>query len=289
MKKNRLRAAPALVGVIASVVTLAAGPALGAAAISKCATISKPGSYTLTRNLTAVGDCLVVAADFVALNLDGWVISGNGSTGRGITDRGNSRRGIAVRSGTVTGFEIAVGLGATSGAVVEKVQAIDNAAAGISAGLGSTVSGNIVRNTPFSIQAGRGSIISGNAVQGGGEIDIGAGPNSIISGNTLLASGSGISSGDGSIVSGNTVSGGDGSISAGGGNTVSGNTVVNANREGIYALPGSTVRGNTVSGGADVGIAVRCPSNVIGNTATGTGAGLVLTGDGCTNIDNLAP
>jgi hypothetical protein len=50
VKRIRLRAAPAVVGVIASVVTLAAGPALGnPIRISKCTTITKPGSYVLTR------------------------------------------------------------------------------------------------------------------------------------------------------------------------------------------------------------------------------------------------
>ena len=82
MKKTRLRPAPALVGVIASVVMLAAGPAL-AAGISKCTKITKPGSYVLTRNLTARGDCLVVAASFVTLDLGGFVITGEGDVGEG--------------------------------------------------------------------------------------------------------------------------------------------------------------------------------------------------------------
>jgi hypothetical protein len=34
---------------------------------------------------------------------------------------------------------------------------------------------------------------------------------------------------------------------------------------------------------------VDCPSNVIGNAATGYSNNLVLSGTGCTNIDNLAP
>ena len=57
--------------------------------ISKCTTISKPGSYVLTRNLTASGDCLMVAANFVTLDLGGWVITGNG-TGTG-SQTGGSR------------------------------------------------------------------------------------------------------------------------------------------------------------------------------------------------------
>ena len=91
MKKTRLRAASALVGVIASVTALGAGPALGAQ-INKCTTITKPGFYVLTRNLTATGDCLVVAANFVTIDLGGWVITGSGLGG----ERGHGpRRGPA--------------------------------------------------------------------------------------------------------------------------------------------------------------------------------------------------
>jgi hypothetical protein len=290
MKKTSLRAAPALVGVIASVVVLAAGPALGAR-ISKCATISKPGSYTLTRNLTAVGDCLVVAADFVTLDLGGWVITGDGSTGGGVTDQGNSRRGIAVRNGTVTGFSFGVGLGETSGAVVEKVRAIDNSDVCISVGPGSTVSGNTARDGIFCISVGPGSTFSGNTVRGGGEFTLVVGPGSIVSGNTVEGGGVSIASAGGITISGNTVvSFGARGISAGPGSTVSGNTVQNAPEGGISAGPGSTISGNTVRGDSGgVGINVRCPSNVIGNTATDSEQNLVLIGDGCTNIDNLAP
>ena len=93
MKKTRLHA-PAIVGVLVSIVAFSAGPAWGDQSsrpalgnrISKCGTISKPGSYVLTRNLTANGDCLVVAANFVTIDLGGWVITGNG-TGGGITDQ----------------------------------------------------------------------------------------------------------------------------------------------------------------------------------------------------------
>ena len=45
---------PALVGVMGTFIALGAGPALGAP-INKCTTITKPGSYVLTRNLTVAG------------------------------------------------------------------------------------------------------------------------------------------------------------------------------------------------------------------------------------------
>jgi hypothetical protein len=268
MKKSRRRAAQALANVIASILALGAEPALGAV-ISECTTIGKPGSYVLTRNLTAAGDCVVIAADFVTLDLAGWVITGDGSTGRGVTGGG---RGITVRNGTVTGFSLAVMLGA--GAVVEKVRAIDNGGdgAGIATGSSSMISGNTVSGSPFPIAAGFGSTISGNTTRGG-QFGITAGNFSTVSGNNVVGGGVGIFTGFGSIVSGNTSSGSDPSIFTGLGSTVTGNT---AKEEGN-------------GGGGSAGIVVDCPSNVIGNTATGYSNNLVLSGAGCTNIDNLAP
>jgi hypothetical protein len=54
-------------------------------AISACQPISQPGSYVLTTNIVASGDCLVIAlgVDAVTIDLAGFSISGNG-TGTGI-------------------------------------------------------------------------------------------------------------------------------------------------------------------------------------------------------------
>jgi hypothetical protein len=160
----------------------------------------------LTRNLTAAeGEgCLVVAADDVALDLAGWVITGSGEPApSGVTSDG-PRDTIAVRNGAIRNFTDGVTLEG-SGAVVEELR--------------------------------------------------------------VSAAGSGIVSGNDSIVSGN---------------------VVLFAEDGIIAGPGSTISGNIVQGEFS-GITAFCPSNVIGNTATGEGKNLVLVGDGCTNIDNLAP
>jgi hypothetical protein len=266
--RTRLRAAPAVVALVASGVPLASGPAL-AASITKCTTIAKPGSYELTRNLTAAGDCLVIAADFVTIDLGGWVITGDGSTGLGVTDQGNSRQGIAVRNGAITGFLVGVRLGSTTGAVVEKVRVAGVEESGISAGADSIVSDNIVFGAVFGISAG---------------------PDSIVSGNVARSNDSTISAGEGSIVSDNVVSQGDFGLSAGALSTVSGHNV-GATDVGIIAGRGSLVSGNNAhpqSEGEEPteAFSVRCPSNVIGNTATGNRS---LSGEGCTNIDNLAP
>src|SRR5262245_25983600 len=70
--------------------------------IDTCGTITHAGSFILTTNLVAQGDCLIVAADFVTIDLNGYTISGNG-TGFGVTDL-PGRQGVVVLNGTVMNF-----------------------------------------------------------------------------------------------------------------------------------------------------------------------------------------
>jgi hypothetical protein len=173
------------------------------------------------------------------------------------------------------------------------VRAIGNQDSGISTGREGIVSGNIVRGGLFGISVGFGSIVTGNTASGT-DVAISAGSNSIVSSNVTSSGENTLSAGSGSIVSNNIVASGDFGLSVGSLSTVSGNNV-GAIDLGIFAGPGSTVSGNTAhpqSEGDDPAgpaIEVRCPSNVIGNTATGAFENLILNGDGCTNIDNLAP
>lgn len=69
-------------------------------------TITNPGSYYLTRNLTSTGQGIVIRADRVTLDLNGFFLQGPGS-GYGIHIAGatnNPRRDIAVRNGTIGSF-----------------------------------------------------------------------------------------------------------------------------------------------------------------------------------------
>jgi hypothetical protein len=257
MKTNRLCVAPALVGAVVSVFALTAGSALGHPVrntIRECTEIRNPGFYLLTRNLTAAvnDDCLVVRTSFVTIDLGGWVISGrsNDPDQLGV---GITITGESVQNTTVRNGTI-TGFGDAINlgrrAVVENVRAFGNQG-GIVAASDSTVSGSNVE---------------------GFELGVTVGPRSIVSGNRVFAALAAITTGSGSIVSGNVVTVDiDHGIQAGVGSTVSGNTV-----QGLEADVG-------------VGISVECPSNVIGNTATQFAENLTLSGDGCTNIDNLAP
>jgi hypothetical protein len=46
--------------------------------------VSSSGNYTVTANLTATGNCIVITVPNVAIDLQGHMIAGNG-TGNGIT------------------------------------------------------------------------------------------------------------------------------------------------------------------------------------------------------------
>lgn len=67
-------------------------------------TIAKPGNYTLRRNLSAAeGDAIVISADNVTLNLNGFSVNApTAGSGRGIVITGDS---VSVHGGNVGGFQ----------------------------------------------------------------------------------------------------------------------------------------------------------------------------------------
>jgi len=234
--------------------------------IQNCTTITDPGSYELANNLETcktkggVSDCLVIAADFVTIDLRGFEIRfcfpgkvvRDLVRGDGITDDGAERKGIVVRDGTVRNFRTGINLGASEGAQIDRMRVFGNTQLGMAAGRGSIVTSNTARDN------GLGGILAGFA----------------------------------STVSGNTASdnGNDG-IAVAGSSTVSGNTTSFNSQDGIQVFHSSTVSGNTANGNGQDGIDVVCPSNVIGNTAaSNVSNNLSLIGPGLCNIDhNLAP
>ncbi len=126
------------------------GIALGSCApaptpITSCGTIGTSGSYALANNLLASGDCVVIDAPNVTLDLRGFEIKGAGS-GIGVQDTGHG--GITVRDGTVTGFQDGVSLNVHTGGAnrIERIHALDNAGTGLRGGADSIVVGNIVRS-----------------------------------------------------------------------------------------------------------------------------------------------
>ena len=222
------------------------------ALIQSCGTITESGSYLLRKNLTAAGDCIVVDADFVTLDLNGFTLSGDG-TGTGIGDRGTvSRKGITIRNGIVTNFRNGIQISASQGLLIERIQVIGNSAYGL-----ITNGTAIVRE----------SLAFENGADG---FNVGA--RSLITGSNSSANGgTGIVIDLGSTAIGNIVdqNGNNGLVAFSGGNT----TIVN----------------NTSWNNKTTGLFIYCPSNVIGNTATANGTNMTLSGTGCNNVNNVAP
>ena len=91
--------------------TRADGREEGPTEIEKCQTISKSGSYKLVHNLTftgAIGVCLQITADFVTIDLAGFMISASsgrvGGFGPTAIMAAADRSSIVVRNGSISSF-----------------------------------------------------------------------------------------------------------------------------------------------------------------------------------------
>lgn len=248
--------------------------------INQCTTIKEPGSYTVTKNLSAAGDCLVVAASFVTIDLDGYVMTGNG-TGQGIGSGPFDARNVAVRNGTLVNFLVGINLDSTvGGAVIEKVRLFGNGT-GISCGNSCTITDNTLEQNGSGIVVNEAARIVGNTVaentQASG-VAIFLGDNSYASGNTVFNNGgAGISGAQNNIVTDNIVKGSQGNgIEVQDGNTVTKNSIQANTSSGIIVGVGSSVIGNTSTSNSAAGIIAQCPSNVVENTTVGNSPNLTL-------------
>jgi hypothetical protein len=224
----------------------------GATPITACGTIDQPGSYVVVQNLNALpptGDCLLVAADHVTIDLGGHLLSGIGGGG-GVTTGGEDQTDIAVRNGTVTGFDRGIDFQFAQHSAVRHVRATDNVTFGILLSNGGTATGNTASdNGSNGIFCASGCTVSGNTAR--------------------------LNGGDGIRVSGGAVSG---------------NTAWNNGDDGIDVSTGSTVSYNSMRFNGSDGLEADCPSNAVGNTATNnTSKNFNLVGTGCGNFINIAP
>lgn len=107
----------------------------GIRSIGNCTVIDTPGSYVLAHNITAAQkelksvlgsepSCILVVADFVTLDLNGYTIAGPGS-GFGVYSTGPGRRATQVHNGSVTNFERGIALEGYSHKC-ERVRALGN-------------------------------------------------------------------------------------------------------------------------------------------------------------------
>lgn len=101
--------------------------------VVSCTTITKAGNYEIDSALTAQkpGDCIVIKAANVTLNLNGMPINGNGGAGAGVHVLSSANYAyIEGRGSTIGGFAEGMEIDG-SNAIAENFTATDNADAGV--------------------------------------------------------------------------------------------------------------------------------------------------------------
>jgi parallel beta-helix repeat protein len=198
-------------------------------------TITEPGSYRLTSDLTVGDDAtngINISAGDVTLDLNGFTIRGpsNGNSSGIRSGQGN----IRIRNGTIIAFG-SHGVWIDFGAIVEDVRVIGNGLGGVTlSGAGSQVVNCLV------VSNGSTGITLGNAAK--------------VTGTTSsFNSGHGIQVSAGSVVSGNTATNNSQDGISADQSTLSGNTVSANGGDGVYCST-CTVTGNTVSANAKYGL-----------------------------------
>lgn len=181
-KKHVIAAAPLLLSLAAFT-----QEALAVTDISTCRTIGTSGSFRLTKNLSAKGDCLLVTANRVEIDLQGHTIRGD-STGFGVRDVFGQplQFAITVRNGIIANFAFGVDLRSTQGAVVEQLRVVETGTTGI-----QLFSGRVRSNVVFDVDALGGisvteaAVVSDNFVSRVGQIGILVGDGSSVVGNSV--------------------------------------------------------------------------------------------------------
>src|SRR5688572_31459241 len=165
---------------------LAASEAVAAPRVlNNCATLNEAGAYVVGRNIAANGDCFVLAADFVNVDLDGFVISGNGTGSAFVEQLAVGRRGLGVRNGVVTGFANGVFMLNSSGMVIDRMHFTNNGTIGVRAGNMVTVSNSMFFNNGGGIALDQRAAVTGNTVNDNAGGGISAGLGSTVTGNAV--------------------------------------------------------------------------------------------------------
>jgi len=167
--------------------------------IQACQTISQPGSYVLANDLTSIGDCLVITADFVTIDLAGFTMRGGAGAAIVAPQGGN---GIAVRNGSINHFARGVDLSSARGSIVEGLRVFGGTS---NAGFGISATGIVKGNTAFGI-FGDGITATGTVTDNyaEGNRDAGISATGTVRGNVATDNSEGINAGVGSTVIGNT-------------------------------------------------------------------------------------
>jgi hypothetical protein len=152
-------------------------------------TLSRPGSYRLSGNLTAPqgGTGILIAANDVTLDLNGFTLAANVHGDFGIFDALQAHARVTIRNGSITSFALPVGLSSIDHLDLRDMRLQSDAIGSdvVFAGAGSIVMNNTIDGGDFGLTAGRNAIISGNVVKNAGKVGITAFCPSTVTGNTV--------------------------------------------------------------------------------------------------------
>jgi hypothetical protein len=246
-----------------------AGPLAGTGqTIDACGTISQSGSYRLTTNLTASGDCLIIAASFVRVDLGGFTLTGDG-TGSGIklVDPALDLQGVDLRRGTIRQFETGVDLSGAQFSRMEEIRALFNTGDGIRIGASSVIERNVSRDN-------------------GGVGFFTPGGSKLVRNDAAFNASHGFHGGVVLLENTSRRNGGDGIHSVGSGLVIRGNSVDSNDGSGIVMGIG-VARENVSLGNDGDGIRAACPTSLVGNSVSANGGVPISTsGAGCVLSDN---
>ena len=153
-------------------------------------TITQPGSYYLTTNLSSTGNGIIIKADRVTVDLMGFSLTGDrGSADYGIWMDGATNafvRDIVVHGGIVSGFGYGVMCENTQNSRMEGLMLSSNAYSGVElSGVYGQCDGNIIANCVVSSSGSYGVYLTG----GNGQCDGNAVDNCVISDSSQIGIG----------------------------------------------------------------------------------------------------
>ena len=156
---NGLSRSRAVIGrlVALTLASLMTGAAESAHASDLCG-MTIVESLTLDHDQTCTGDGLVVGADGITIDLNGYTLAGLGG-GAGIVVTG--RRDVTLAGGTITNFAVGVRMNSSTDVVIKQIAFVGNPE-GIDFQSGSI--GNTVKDSTFRSSATRAIMLRGNVL-----------------------------------------------------------------------------------------------------------------------------
>ncbi|MFG0256566.1 MAG: right-handed parallel beta-helix repeat-containing protein [Phycisphaerales bacterium JB043] len=256
---------------------------LNAQSVTLPYTITQPGTYRLTSNLTGATDGIIVDADNVTIDLNGFTLGGG--TGYGVRGAyGQIRTGVRIINGHVTGWGFA---GITGGAIdtitfdtailnemiVEGVT-LSNCGTGVQGGQSALIVNTIAFDCAVGIASGDGGLVRSATVRGCTTANVILNQGGSLLDSSLTGGTTGVSASDNASVRNTTIrnTGANGITCLGPGVTIESSTVDNAGAIGIEATwPNNSIRECSVLNSAGVGIKVYLQGIIQDSTINNSG------------------